>query len=64
MDECVDEASTPAEKETKKSEAPQEEQIVERPNTLQFLAASADYQKSTVPALKRAPYTPDPGLVV
>jgi len=39
-----------------------EEDLLQRPNTLRFLAASAAFQASTVPALKRLPYTPDPGI--
>jgi len=34
---------------------------LERPKTLKFLAASVAFQNTTVPAVKRLPYTPDPG---
>ena len=37
------------------------EGAIERPKTLKFLAASVAYQYSTIAAVKRLPYTPDPG---
>ena len=46
-----------------KAEQNNEEEL-QRPNTLRFLAASAAFQASTVPALKRLPYTPDPGIIM
>nr|CAB3263076.1 uncharacterized protein LOC100187461 [Phallusia mammillata] len=38
--------------------------VCERPKTLKFLAASVAFQNTTVPALKRLPYTPDPDYVL
>ena len=35
---------------------------IERPNTLKFLAAREIFQENTVRAIKRLPYTPDPGM--
>ena len=54
--------------ENHKSDSPQsgssDEDSLQRPNTLRFLAASVAFQSSTVPALKRLPYTPDPGTAL
>ncbi|XP_076799993.1 uncharacterized protein LOC143445058 isoform X2 [Clavelina lepadiformis] len=55
--------SSPKESESKEKDASlhrEREDVYERPKTLKFLAASAAFQSSTVPALKRLPYTPDP----
>ena len=38
-----------------------DESAIERPKTLKFLAASVAFQYSTVAAVERLPYTPDPG---
>lgn len=45
------------------AEDQEDDQLVERPNSLKFLAASAAYQESTLPALERLPCTPDPGTL-
>ena len=59
--------SSPKESESKEKDASlhrEREDVYERPKTLKFLAASAAFQSSTVPALKRLPYTPDPGKLL
>ena len=43
------------------SSSDEDQQQIERPSTLKFLAAREIFQDSTVRAVKRLPYTPDPG---
>ena len=45
------------------SSSDEDSQQIERPSTLKFLAAREIFQDSTVRAVKRLPYTPDPGTI-